>query len=201
MAAMSDTAGNKEQELRYVAEVFARHAKTNPGKEVKVKRGPWGIFGTTTRNDTYNQVGGSFSQNESGVLDLSTVQEALAKAGELTAQAKKRLEGWRDNPPKPGIIYESSLETELWIGTAEQFEVRPFEKVKLWSRRGELGAAKLADDEITQAALEAFIARHDTHDIRQKKKQDEMHAAIAAAVAPAEGVKPMQPLKLKSPAA
>lgn len=185
----------KPQELRYVAEVFGRYSKTNPGKEEKVKRGPWGIFGTVTRNDTWWEIGGSFGTNEGGNLDLSTVAEALARTQKLRDDGDKRLAGLL-GAPQPECIYNSSIATELWIGTAEQFEPRPSDPAKLWARNGELGAIKLRGGEITQAALEAFVARHDTPDIRAIKQQAEVEAAIAAAVAPASP-KPLKAIRLK----
>jgi len=177
-------------DLRYVVEVFARYSTTNPGKEVTVKRGPMGIFGKVTRNDTYVSIGGSHGRNAGGILDLSTVQEALAQVEALTDESKKWVSRMLHNPPKPGFIYDSGVKVELWVGTPGQFEPRPSDSTKLWSRNGELGARKLSGAEISQACLDAFIANFNT-------PEKDLRSSIAAATAPVRSVKPMQPLQLR----
>jgi hypothetical protein len=188
---MSETHRLKEpQELRYVVEAFARYSKTNPGEEVKVKRGPLGIFGTVTRNETYSEVGGSTGANAGGTLDVSTVPEVLASVEELRSQSEKWVSRMLDNPPKPGFLYDSGIRVELWIGTPAQFEPRPSSSERLWSRQGELGAFRLAGAEITAANIERFIDGYNT-------PEKHLKTSIEAATAPVRDVKKMKVLQVR----
>ena len=176
--------------LHYVVESFSRYSITNPGKEVMVKRGPLGIFGKVARNDTYCSVGGSQGRNAGGILDVSTVPEALAAAEALTAESNAWVKRMMHNPQKPDFIYERGVKVELWVGTPDQFEPRPSDSSQLWSRNGELGARKLTGAEISEAALQAFLANFNT-------PEKDFKASIEAATAPVRGVKPMQRLQIR----
>lgn len=178
------------QELHYVVEAFARYSTTNPGKEVMVKRGPWGIFGKVARNDSYVSIGGSSGRNAGGMLDVSTVPAALAQVEILTEESKAWVKRMQGTARQPEYIYDSGVKVVLWVGTPDQFEPRPSDSAKLWSRNGELGARKLTGAEITEAAVESLLAHFNT-------PEKHLKASIAAATAPVRDVKPMQKLQIR----